>query len=47
VKLLLTFLLGTFFLSVAAARRGWRMRVWPLLVVSVVVAAGYLFQRNI
>lgn len=47
MKLLLTFLLGTFFLAVVATRRGWRMRVWPLLIVSVVVAAGYLFQRNL
>jgi hypothetical protein len=45
VKILLAFLLGTFFVSIWSTRRGGPMRAWPLLIVSVVVGAAYLSQR--
>ena len=47
MKLLLTFLLGTFFLAVWSTRRNRRSRVLPLLVISIVVGAAYLTQRAI
>jgi hypothetical protein len=47
MKLLLTFMLGTFFVAVWTTRRGGRSRVLPLLGISLVVGAAYLTRRAI
>jgi hypothetical protein len=45
VKVLLTFLLATFFVAVWAANRGRPSRAWVLAVVSLFAAALFLKQR--
>ena len=45
MKLLLAFLAFAFAVGVYEARRGRFVKVWPLIVVSVVVALGYYGRR--
>jgi hypothetical protein len=45
MKLLLAFLALAFAVGAWEARRGKLVRVWPLIVISAVVAFGYYSRR--
>jgi hypothetical protein len=47
MKLLLLYLLLALITGMWATRRGRANRVWPLLVLSIVVTIGYMSRRMI